>query len=135
MSAFTLIDAGRETSVDAEVSDGRVLIDTAQVEAATGWARQPEGMCRDGVCVPVRDAMIESNGQIDLAVLAATLRRPLALDISESAAYMGTSAHDRVEQMRSLQAPDFTLPDFDGHPHALSDQAGRKVLLVFYASW
>jgi peroxiredoxin len=30
------------------------------------------------------------------------------------------------------KAPDFTLPDQDGHEVSLSDFAGRKLLLVFY---
>ena len=29
-------------------------------------------------------------------------------------------------------APDFTLPDQDGHLHTLSDYHGRKVILYFY---
>ena len=29
-------------------------------------------------------------------------------------------------------APDFTLPDQNGEPHALSDYRGRKVILYFY---
>ena len=30
------------------------------------------------------------------------------------------------------QAPDFTLPDQDERPHALSAHAGRRVVLWFY---
>jgi peroxiredoxin Q/BCP len=30
------------------------------------------------------------------------------------------------------KAPQFTLPDGDGEPFSLSEQAGRKTLLVFY---
>ena len=30
------------------------------------------------------------------------------------------------------QAPDFTLPDQDGHEHNLSDYRGQKVVLYFY---
>ena len=135
MSAFTLIDEGRETSVDANVQDGRVLIEADDVEAAMGWAYKPEGLCRGEICVPVRNAAIHSNGHIDLVMLAEALRRPLALDTGESAAFLGASASDRSDQLRSLHAPAFTLPDLDGHLHSLSDYAGRKVLLVFYASW
>jgi hypothetical protein len=135
VTVFTLIDEGRETSVDADVRDGRVLIEADDVEAATGWAYKPDGLCRGEICVPVRKAEIDSKGRIDLVVLAEALRQPLALDIAESAAFLGTSASDRSDQLRSRHAPDFRLPDLDGHLHSLSDYAGRKVLLIFYASW
>lgn len=29
----------------------------------------------------------------------------------------------------------FTLPDLEGRPHALVDYRGKKVFLVFWASW
>jgi peroxiredoxin len=29
----------------------------------------------------------------------------------------------------------FTLPDLEGRPHALADYRGKKVFLVFWASW
>jgi peroxiredoxin len=32
-------------------------------------------------------------------------------------------------------APDFTLTDFDGKEHKLSDYRGRDVILVFFATW
>ena len=41
--------------VDADVSDGRILLDVAQLPGALGWELKPEGLCRDDVCVPVRD--------------------------------------------------------------------------------
>ena len=30
------------------------------------------------------------------------------------------------------KAPNFTLPDQDGHLHTLSDYLGKKVILYFY---
>lgn len=32
----------------------------------------------------------------------------------------------------NTKAPDFTLPDADGHPVSLADFAGKKVVLYFY---
>ena len=42
---------------------------------------------------------------------------------------------DQRQQLSSLQAPDFTLPDLQGKPHRLSDFRGKKILLVTWASW
>jgi hypothetical protein len=75
------------------------------------------------------------DGRLDLARLAAALQRPLALDIEESAAFLGTAATERAEPLRALQAPDFALPDLSGRIHALSEHRGKKVLLIAYASW
>jgi thiol-disulfide isomerase/thioredoxin len=35
----------------------------------------------------------------------------------------------------SVASADFTLPDIDGEPHALSDYRGRVVMLNFWATW
>ena len=134
-NGFTLLDEGREASVDADVEDGAVLVGRDDVERATGWQHKPEGMCRDGVCIPLRDPAVLQGDQLDLGRLAAALRRPLALDTAESVAYLGPAATDRAEPLASLRAPDFTLPDLDGRLHTLSAQRGKKVLLVAYASW
>ena len=45
------------------------------------------------------------------------------------------SARERGERLASLEAPDFELPDLSGQLHRLSDQRGKKVLLIAYASW
>lgn len=74
-------------------------------------------------------------GQTELAAQAARLGRPLALDVEERAAYLGVSARVRADRLRTLEAPDFALPDLAGRPHALSEHRGRKVFLVAYASW
>ena len=70
-----------------------------------------------------------------LARRAETAGRPVAVDLDERVAYLGVSASARAKALGSLEAPDFTLPDLDGRPHSLSQQRGKKVLLVAYASW
>jgi hypothetical protein len=133
---FTLIDAGTASELDADVDAGRVLLSAADVARSTGWEHKPEGMCRGDVCIPLRDPQVATDdGRLDLARLAAALQRPLALDIEESAAFLGTAATERAEPLRALQAPDFALPDLSGRIHALSEHRGKKVLLIAYASW
>ena len=134
--SFELIDAGTVRTVDATLADGRVFLSPAELERATGWVLKPEGLCQGDVCVPVRDrtALVGSAG-VDLAGFAATLGRPLALDVAEGAAALGTAAADRGAALASLEAPDFSLPDLAGRRHTLSEQRGKKALLIAYASW
>jgi hypothetical protein len=132
---LTLIDDGAVHEVEATIEDGRVLL-PPEALGALGWELHPEGLCRDGLCVPVPDpAALEVGGRVDLQVLARILDRPLAVDTEERVAYLGVSAGDRARALRSLVAPDFALPDLAGRPHRLSDHRGKKVLLVAYASW
>jgi len=133
---FTLIDEGRAIEVAARLVDGRVQLSAEAVEVALGWVVGPEGLCREGICLPVDEgARLLGPDGIDLAELAAILDRPLALDPDECAAYLGGSATERAQVLRSLWAPDFTLPDLDGRTHTLSEHRGKKVSLVAYASW
>jgi hypothetical protein len=133
--ALDLIEDGRHVSVPCEIDGERVRIPPGAVHEALGWELKPEGLCRGDVCTPVdRDALL-SGGDVDLAALAAALRRPLALDAGERAAALGAAADERAQALATLEAPDFTLPDLEGRMHSLSDHLGKKVLLIAYASW
>ena len=132
---FTLIDDGDVHEVQATVDGERVWLGEDAL-AALGWELHPEGLCRGGLCVPVPEsAALEADGRIEVTALARILDRPLVVDVAERAAYLGVSAADRSRALRSLVAPDFTLPDLAGRPHRLSDHRGKKILLVAYASW
>src|SRR5215510_7955792 len=132
---FTLIDDGIVHELDATTDDGRVLLAPAAL-GAIGWERHPEGLCREGLCVPVPDgARLDDGDRTDLAVFARLVDRPLAIDLDERAAYLGISAGDRGRALGSLVAPDFALPDLAGRMHRLSEHRGKKILLVAYASW
>ena len=133
---LTLIDGERRHAMGAQIADGRVQLDSADVEAALGWKLTREGLCRGSVCIPVRDrASLVHDGGLDLEAFAALLDRPLALDAEERAAALGERAEDRAAALATLEAPDFTLPDLSGRLHTLSDHRGRKALLIAYASW
>lgn len=135
-SPFTIIDGGRAVEVPAAIAGDGVRLSPAALAAALGWEVSPEGLCREGLCVPVPEGWPGLGpAGVDLARLAALLERPLALDLDERAAYLGGPARERSRALASLRAPDFTLPDLHGRLHALSAQRGRKVLLVAWASW
>jgi hypothetical protein len=133
-----LTDSGEHTLPRARVEGERIWLTPADLEAATGWSSRPEGFCQGDVCVPVpagreRDFLVE--GRVDAAALWRHLGRPLAHSHDGTAWVLGAGAADRATALRSLQAPDFTLPDRDGRLHTLSEHRGSKVLLVSWASW
>ena len=135
MSAtLTLLHDGRSDEIP--VADlANPTIPAEALEETFGWDLQPEGLCRGVVCVPVDQSALVRGDGLDLRVLAGALQRPLVTDEKHAVASLGASHHDRGDALNSLEAPDFTLPDLDGNPHSLSDQRGKKVLLVAYASW
>ena len=135
-ASFELIDEGVLRALDVVIEGDRVFVPADQLQQATGWALKPEGLCREAVCVPVRDraALVGARG-VDLAGFAAALGRPLALDVAEGVAALGTAAAERSAALASLEAPDFSLPDLAGRRHTLSEHRGKKALLIAYASW
>ena len=142
MQTFTLFDAdatlGTARGVELEGTPRAegVAIDAGALERALGWRLEAPGLCRGDVCIPIRDpAALEAPGGVDLAGFASALGRPLALDVDERMAWLGTPAPDRGARLARCEAPDFTLPDLAGRPHTLSDHRGKKVLLIAYASW
>ncbi len=131
-----LLDDGRAVDAPARFLGDCVRLAPEAVAATVGWTLKPQGLCRGDACIPVRpEHALVHDGAIDLAALATLLDRPLALDIPERVAWLGASAAERGARLASLDAPDFTLPDLDGHPHALTDFRGRKVFLLAWASW
>jgi len=132
----TIIDDDRLLSVEATPANGTLRVAAAELADATGWALKPEGLCRDNVCVPVRDraALLDETG-IDLIAFAAALARPIALEPDGGVAVLGEAPAVVRSRLDALDAPPFTLPDLDGNSVALDDYHGRKRLLVAWASW
>jgi hypothetical protein len=134
--SFTLIESGRAISMPSQLAGEQVRIAPDRLRQTLGWELKPQGLCRGEVCVPIADpdSLADRNG-IDLQRFADALGRPLALDVEERAAALGTAAAERARQLDSLEAPDFELPDLSGALQRLSDHRGKKVLLIVYASW
>ena len=67
--------------VDADVTDGRILVDVAQLPGALGRELKPEGLCRGDVRAPVRDrAELFSGDRLDLEAVGAALGTRVAVD-------------------------------------------------------
>jgi hypothetical protein len=133
---FILLDGETPHELAATAEAGRIRLSAQDVRDVLGWELKAEGLCRGEICIPVRDrASLVEDGKLDLEALAALLDRPLALDADEGVAALGESASSRAAVLDSLDAPDFSLPDLSGRLHSLSEQRGKKVLLIAYASW
>ena len=136
LATLTLLDEDSPLQVRAVVDAGGVRLSPDVVQRSLGWRLEAAGLCRGDTCVPVRPehGLLRDDG-VDLRALASLLARPLAIDVDERIVCLGASAAERGHRLRSLDAPEFTLPDLGGHPHSLSEQRGRKVLLLAWASW
>ena len=107
-------------------------LDSEALDAATGWHLEPEGLCRDDVCLLVPDEL-RRDGRVDVAALWARLGRPVLT--AGDAVYLGEDASSKPTLRAGSMAPDFTLRDLAGVEHSLSDHRGKKVLISSWAPW
>jgi hypothetical protein len=133
-----LTEAGERIVADGGASGDALWLSAREAEAATGWVVKPQGLCKGEVCVPLpagREREFVSGARVNVAALWRHLGRPVVRSERGNAWVLGESAQDRAAALRSLAAPDFTLPDPSGRMHSLRDHRGKKVLLVTWASW
>ena len=117
-------------------------LDAKELARRTGWELKPQGLCRAEACYPVPagrqgDFSREAGGAtlLNFTAVADLTTKPWAADAKHRVWYFGTEATARGNQLQSLQAPDFELPDLSGKTHRLSDYRGQKVFLLAWASW
>ncbi len=53
---FTVIDEDRVHEVSATVDGEVVRLSPAALREALGWELKPQGLCKEGRCVPLADA-------------------------------------------------------------------------------
>lgn len=136
--SVTLVDELGSRDMPGDVIAGRLLAEPSAFAAATGWELKPEGLCRDDVCVPVRDraALSGPAGELlDVVAVAEALGRIHVADPARRVVALGDRADIVSERMQELEAPAFTLPDLDGRPTSLADFDRRKRLLLAWSSW
>ena len=134
----TILTDRIHAEVDARVDGEDLWIASAELERAIGWELKPEGLCRGPICVPVppgRESEFVAAAAVNVAAFWRHTSKPLLHDAAREVWMLGEDADSRAAEMSSLEAPDFALPDLEGHEHRLSDYRGKKVLLVTWASW
>jgi hypothetical protein len=131
---------------DVREDAGQLWITSPDLKRATRFEVKPQGVCRDELCFPLpkakhdmfihKDARNGKSSQtwFNITAFADLVHQPVAHDAALSTWYFGLRS-DQRQQLSSLQAPDFTLPDLKGKLHRLSDFRGKKILLVTWASW
>jgi peroxiredoxin len=83
----------------------------------------------------VRASLVDGDGRIDLLAWAAALGYSIATEAAHSVAALASPPDRGGPVDVGDEAPDIELPDVDGHIHRLSDLAGRKRVVVTWASW
>ncbi len=135
----TIIDENTVASVSAEPQGDDLWLTSAGLKAALGWELKPEGLCRGASCIPVPPArhaeFVRADGGVNAAALARQRGQAVVHDEAGTVWVFSRSGESRATMLRSLQAPDFALPDLLGRMHRLSDARGKKVLLASWASW
>ena len=128
--------AGEVRAVELSEQSGKVSVSNLVLEQAAGWSLKSEGLCRDQVCVPVRNvqALIKDD-QVDLAEFARLVQQNIVIDVQRKIVALGEQAQIRGTEMATLEAPDFTLPDIHGRQVSFSDYNRRKRLLLAWSSW
>lgn len=139
-TTVTVLLPGRAVAVTAETDGESLWLEPRELDTAGGWEWKPEGVCRGPLCVPVPPRAewvrgADSALRIDLAGLSRHMGQPVVASPEHGVWSIGDAAEDVADRLRSLDAPDFTLPDVDGRMHTLGTFRGRKVFLLFWASW
>jgi AhpC/TSA family len=143
MSVATVLYQDRESEAKrAEPHGDELWLTLSELTAVSGWELKPEGVCKEEICVPVpdarRSALIRNGASgtlFNLAEFARLIEQPFATDEGNAVWYFGPAAWEWKDRLTSRQAPDFSLPDIAGHVHTLSELRGKKVFLLFWASW
>jgi hypothetical protein len=136
----TILLPDRTVAVTGEADADALWLAPDELARAGGWELKPEGLCRGSLCVPVPPgaSWVRDRGadaRVDLVGLSRHMGQPVAASSERAAWSIGEAADDAADRLRSLDAPDFTLPDLDGRMHTLSSFRGRKVFLLAWASW
>lgn len=131
LTLVLLVGDGEQTLPAGRDAGGALTVSAADLEAATGWAAKPHGLCRDDVCVPV-----PLPDPVPLVAFAAALQRPLALEENGPSGTVVAALGEPGGQTAQPGdvAPPLRLPDVDGKPVDLQ-APGRKTAVVAWSTW
>jgi hypothetical protein len=107
--------------------------DADEFAEQTGWAPQPQGLCRGELCVPAPGSL-GADGDVDVSVAAERLGMPLVHDEVHGVWALGPATLPG-RALATAAAADPELIDRQGRPFRLSSLRGRKVVLVAWSTY
>src|SRR5688572_24225480 len=112
-----------------------MIIDSLEVSneafaEATGWKIKPQGACKAEMCVPLGGL---GGERFDVTPIAERLGMPVVHDEKHGLWAVGPDSIGNV--LKSAEAPELVLPDWQGNEFRLSSLRGQKIFLLAWASW
>jgi hypothetical protein len=137
-----VVDGKAATTSRAQVRGDDVWLPLDELPLTTAWELKPEGVCRGETCVPLSPSQKlavlgdeKTPSWFNFSEFARLIEEPVAIDLEERVWYFGPPGWERKSRSAGNVAPDFTAPDLAGHQHSLRELRGKKMLLLFWASW
>ena len=139
----TVIYDGAVSKVSDVAADSEDLwLTLPDLTRASGFVLKPEGACLAELCVPIpkarENAFVRREAGkpwLNLSELARVLRQPTVHDSAHAVWLFGPRPELQMKFTETLEAPDFTLPDWKGASRSLHEFRGKKLLLITWASW
>lgn len=135
MSTVTVLTPTESLEIKGQCVDDLVLVDRGALPEVLGWELKPQGLCRESECVPVVRSDLLHGDSVDLRAAASAVGVASMLADDTDLVALSVPSERRNEALQRRRAPNFVLPDLDGEDHSLDQFAGRKRLLVAFASW
>ncbi len=141
--AATILTPAKTVTIERTLADPNDLwVTAADLPRIDGFELKPEGACLDEICVPIRQAedsdifvTRQDTGWVNVTELASRIQQPVVADHGTATFSLGAIPAQRHSFVREAEAPDFTLSDWQGNAHSLSDFKGKKIMLLSWASW
>ncbi|MDB6061582.1 MAG: Thiol:disulfide interchange protein [Verrucomicrobiaceae bacterium] len=112
-----------------------LAVNPSDFEQRTGWALKPQGACKGEACVPMPATARNSDGTLNIEVVADRLGMPLIRCADDKHWAIGPEAGINGRALTTAQAPRLVLPDLNGNLFDIASLRGKKVLLTTWASW
>ena len=93
MAVSTILYDDRTTAgLSAAVDGDHLWLTPAELQQATGWKLEPEGLCRGDACVRLNAGWQDAQGRVDLAAFARYMGQPVVREDAAGAWAFGESA-------------------------------------------